>query len=725
MAGHAFAADDPPSHGSSELGAAQLRTIAIRTLPLRLPPVAGESIESWLEALASRCGATWGELLAAVGLHGESNRVRVAHFTVSPTGEQLAAISYATGVAAAAITAMTTSSLFETATAGAATAGPFALPRSRFCPKCLEDNGGRWQLWWKLRWAFVCPIHRCLLLDACPRCSGDQRRRPLPKSLIPRPGRCTCRAPNSWGRSLRRCEALLSTAPSLELTENHPAVVAQDYMLAVIAAGLASAGMYAESPVSSLQFATDITVLGQQIMRYAHADDIRRRVPADIWNIHEHNTVRPKQADQIGALWLAHDCSATMAVAACAALPVLQASDATVGGQRLRWLIGSMRTKGTWVHTTAIAWDREVSTPLREVQLRSVRSFLGPTDQLRNRAWARHPQRPDRNRSILRSVPASLWPWWAVPISGPGVGLAHVRMALSVALLLVGSRIGIPLACAQLGPVTTAREVGRVLGVLSSKDDWETTASMLTSLADVLESGVCPIDYQRRRELVNQELLTSPGWRRVCKEAQTSADDPTRARLCNWWLYERLTGTSVGRSPATSGGTHMWRLFADLPASLTLEEVLALDQFGRTYLDAHGMAHEPLRWQPPTDALGFPPDRESTWHGVDIERLHHLIRVNKLSAAMAACALDVPVDIVRQTLNEHPAPHQPHAARGTVLAIARAELPRDRFIELYRHRGQSLWEIAMLAGVSPSVAGRLAREYRIPIRPPRSPRARQ
>lgn len=691
--------------------------IAVRTLPLRLRPVAGESIESWLEALASRNAATWGEILAAVGLDGESNRVRVPRFAVSPTVEQVAAISYATGVTASVITSMTSSSLFGASTAGAVNAGTFTLPRSRFCPKCLDRSGGRWQLWWKLRWAFACPVHRCLLVDVCPHCSGDQRRRPLPKSLIPRPGRCTCRAADSWGRSLQRCEAPLATAPSPELAENHPALAAQDYVLAVMVAGFTSAGIYAQLPVSALQFVTDITVVGQQIMRYALADDIRRRVPADVWNFHEHNMVQRKQADQIGALWLAHDCSATMAVAACAALPVLQASDAVVGGQRLRWLIGSMRTNRAWVQTTAIVWDRAVSAPLRGVQLSSVRSLLGPTDQLRNRAWALRPRGPDRDRSIHRSVPASLWPWWAVPISAPGVGLAHVRMALSVALLLVGSRIGIHVACAQLGPVTTAREVGRVLGVLAAEDGWATTASTLTNLADLLDGGVCPIDYQRRRELVTQELLTGRGWRRVCQEAQTPADDPIRARLCNWWLYERLTGTAVRRGPATAGGTRTWQLLADLPANLSPEEVMALDRYGRTFLDAHGMANEPLRWQPPADALRVPPGHESTWHSVDIKRLHHLIRVNKLSVRMAACALDVSVDVVRETLNDHPAPHQPHAARGTVLTIARAELPRDRFIDLYCDQGQSLWAIAVLAGVSPSVVGRLAREYGIPLRP--------
>jgi hypothetical protein len=40
----------------------------IRTLPIRLAPVDGEALDSWLEALAHRSGVTWGDIVAAVGV---------------------------------------------------------------------------------------------------------------------------------------------------------------------------------------------------------------------------------------------------------------------------------------------------------------------------------------------------------------------------------------------------------------------------------------------------------------------------------------------------------------------------------------------------------------------------------------------------------------------------------------------------------------------------------
>ena len=41
----------------------------VRRLPIRVPPQAGEALDSWLEAVAHRTSTTFVELLAAVGLN--------------------------------------------------------------------------------------------------------------------------------------------------------------------------------------------------------------------------------------------------------------------------------------------------------------------------------------------------------------------------------------------------------------------------------------------------------------------------------------------------------------------------------------------------------------------------------------------------------------------------------------------------------------------------------
>ncbi|MFD3805974.1 TniQ family protein [Streptomyces sp. NPDC058619] len=62
---------------------------------------------------------------------------------------------------------------------------------SRYCPACLAQSRGRWQLRWRLGWTFACPRHLLLLLERCPVCgkhppvaSGGNHR------MLPRPEAC-------------------------------------------------------------------------------------------------------------------------------------------------------------------------------------------------------------------------------------------------------------------------------------------------------------------------------------------------------------------------------------------------------------------------------------------------------------------------------------------------------------------------------------------------------
>ena len=62
------------------------------------------------------------------------------------------------------------------------------LSGSRYCPRCLAANGGRWMLAWRIPWAFACTGCQVLLADTCPDCG---RRHQRTRTGQPRqPGRC-------------------------------------------------------------------------------------------------------------------------------------------------------------------------------------------------------------------------------------------------------------------------------------------------------------------------------------------------------------------------------------------------------------------------------------------------------------------------------------------------------------------------------------------------------
>lgn len=213
-----------------------------RRIPIHLAPIEGEALDSWLEALAHRTQTSWGDLLTAVGL-GEPATIRwLPPWMIDPTADQREAIHQATGIDLDDVGRMALSHYEGRALAVAPSRerldntfpwGPRA--GTRYCPQCLAESGGRWQLTWRLSWTFVCYKHKCLLVDQCPVCRTRSRVRTRPAELIPALGRCEAPAqvrPNKF----TRCGADLTTAHTHNFAdENHPALMAQRWIDHVVA----------------------------------------------------------------------------------------------------------------------------------------------------------------------------------------------------------------------------------------------------------------------------------------------------------------------------------------------------------------------------------------------------------------------------------------------------------------------------------------------------------
>ena len=694
----------------------------VRTLPIRIDPLDDESFDSWLEAYARRTHATWGDMLTAVGMdRGKpTNRGRTVHVALTP--EQVASASHATGVAPQVLRSLTLDSLVTLADGGAFPQA-LQLPGSRFCPLCLAERDGRWRLWWRLRWAFACPTHSCLLLEACPTCQRLQRIEPLPKDLVPDPALCTRRSSSAGGRNPQRCPTRLADTAVIDLGADHPAVTHQHTILSVLRNGTATTGIYSHSPVPTVQFLRDLTAVGHRALRYATQSDLRARIPDDLAaGLPSADTDRARSRRSSPPRTLTRASTAvTAAAAACVAMPVLSCGDAKEAADQLHWLMTSMRHRGVAVSASNIGWGREVSPALVAAQLTAIGPLLGPVDQLRYRCVSVRPRRASTTLDVSHSVPALMWPYWALQFTCPGIGFDQLQSALSVALLIVGSRVSIAQACGRLGAITEDRAVSRVLQALCARPDWSNRAASLSELADLLRTEPGPIDYRRRRELCSADLLPDAQWHEICRDTATPVGRAVKARLYRCWLYQRLTG-SPGRWCAHAvPGSAFASALADLPRSLSPELLHALDAAGGEWLRTRGISDEPLSWHPTVpDGLITTPATSMDDGDRRMSVMHRLIAIDGLSLSAVASELDTSIDAVRETLNQHPAPRHlsPTALRavGGSTARARETLSRERFVELYVERQLGLAAIGAMAGVSRQTVTRLARDYGVAVR---------
>lgn len=156
-----------------------------RTVPIRVDPIPGEALDSWLAALAYRLHTPLGVLLPEIGLPlrvadpSGALRTLSAEWTVLLRAAEITALAEATSTDPTLIKAMTLARydgqalVIDSATREVRKWRLWGRHSgSRYCPDCLADTGGRWQLSWRLGWSFACTIHRRLLADTCPDCGS-------------------------------------------------------------------------------------------------------------------------------------------------------------------------------------------------------------------------------------------------------------------------------------------------------------------------------------------------------------------------------------------------------------------------------------------------------------------------------------------------------------------------------------------------------------------------
>ncbi|ORA35982.1 TniQ family protein [Mycobacterium aquaticum] len=709
----------------------------VRTLPIRVAPIAGEALDSWLEAYAHRTHTAFGDMLSATGLTPRPG-LRTSGWIVHLTPDQRDSIAFASGVTAAQLDMMTIDHYAGRAvrvnpdSATLSRAFPWGRGNgSRFCPLCLAETGGRWQLAWRLGWTFACLRHRCLLADTCPQCGAVQRRRPHVSELIPQPGRCAHPATDAVGRIPQRCGANLADAPVVCFHADHVVLRAQELANTVVDTDVPAFGIYEPWPQPRIKVLADIRAIAGRTLAYATPADFESVIPADLHDAYRLNPERaPAWSGARRAVTkpglAAPTTAATAAVGVVVALKALGSKDIAAAGDELRWLVTTARDRGLNVCPANIGWGKGISPILTGAQISAVGPMLNPSDQVRYRIGSPLPTHPHRGTShtaqLARRLPTMLWPGWSLPLSIQGCHQQQLRPALSIILLLVGSRLSLDAAARLIESPIEGHAVSRVLQLLEQQETWSNIRAALVRMDEYLAAQHVPIDYKRRRRLDWNTLMPDKVWAQICRDTATPGPVSARAKIARCFLFERLSGLPASVSPWGNTTAPFRTHVADFPQYLNPELARALDDYAGIFLADNGIGQEPATWYPPTELLCGLELPGSDPEAVDLSDLHRISTVGVGAMGTAAKQLEITLDAVRYLLERHPAPRPAPPPGSTphnrAYYSAKIALPRERLVDLYEQRRISLRDIASMVGVSRQIVARLAHDYDLPLRDP-------
>lgn len=696
-------------------------TAVPRTLPICVAPVPGEALDSWHEALAARLQATLADLAAAMFPYRRTGKTRPAS-AIMVTGSDAAAIAVSCRLTEADVHGLTLARYDGIALRLDRRSGHVIrnvlwgrAAASRFCPECLAQTGGRWQLSWRLGWSFACLSHGRLLADACPECGRMQRRQPHPLTHVPRPGTCAGPGPDAIGVSPPRCGADLTSARTLALAPGHPVLAAQQVINDIITAEQAAAGIYEPSPQPAHAALADIRALAATILCASSPGNLAAVLPADIAAEyaaavampHERHGSTPTTASIFPGS-LAPASAAVTAAAVTAASGPLASPDPREAASGLRRVFRTEETL-SWSRT------RTASPALQAVRL----AALSPTAELPATGD------PDTAQSRAKQAPTLFWLSWTARLMPllPGITPQERRRFLSAVFLAVTTGTSLASAARTLGSAIAAPSVTPILLRAERDPRWPASVAALTCLAGWLDEHGTQIDYQRRRHLDYRSLLPDADWIQACRSTGTVPGEQSRSLTARRWLFERISGTPADLAPGayavtTAGQRSRTEKFA---VFVTPALAASLDSYAGTWLAGNRIDSEEVTWHPPASLLSgldLPgPDPSAFQPG----EIHELITLRRMSPRAAARHAGTTIDVIRAVLDEHPAPPQPltpaqQRAAGHAAGALRARITPAELRDLYTTQKIAPRELSRMLSASRRTVIALLDEYGIPRR---------
>lgn len=597
-------------------------------LPVCPPLGPGESLTSWTQRIAHTLALPYGLTLARLGLADDDRHSSMpTDLGLRLTSQQAHDLALITStpvdlIRRTVLLAYQDGPLSLTGlTSDTALTGPLNtltrsewvhLTRSAYCPDCLRETDGVWQLAWRLPWMFACQTHRLLLATACPECDqpaglgrGDRTLRPHWLALIPDPTRCgnptpgiTVNQPHRPGRSARPCSGDLTATVTRDLSSAAGAVVldTQDRLHRLLDRGGEQATWRNVRALTTVL----LTVADQPTLHRLH-DDLATTLLTDpalaaaLTRHEEHAAARADEQSRLRAGGGDHRTgrrqrhgTATPADPALVALlaPFALAANgphitdarpgrATDAQDVLDRLAVAVRTRRlpTLPNLLAGHGATDPLITLAETAARRTGRFSDATTRP-----AQHVP-PD-------AIPAWLWEEHAQPFQVllPGVRPDTVRKFTSLYLIkaITGNtwtqpaqRLGHP-----TGPIPTlaANTVNKMTRAGTQAEFHHAADRLLTRLAD----GTVPlVNYSERRQTL-RSLRTIPAdvLRTAGLTATTSRRDNSAA-----WLWATLTGGHPHHAPAW-GRTGITDNQKEVYRRWTRRDLPAL----RAHLLAHGQA---------------------------------------------------------------------------------------------------------------------------------------
>ena len=679
-----------------------------RVLPLRIPILDDESLDSWLETLSRRNALTFSAFLRILGLPRHYiTRMLVSDLPISVLRE----LEVRTGLPSGRLDHAVIGSGFPF--------GPRRQRRCRFCPQCLAEQEGRWLLKWWLPWTFACTTHEALLHDTCPGCGEGVRVR-LPGHTLRFPaGTCT-----RGSRLASVCGTDLTRADLRPLHSDHPLLAAQSRVDVLL-----------DGPFAAGTVLSDLNQCTSWLMHTLDDNDIQTmgRTVQDRWRRRPLATRTP--ADRVKPL-----DAAVSGVIAHAALPFLATPDdasavhAVLGLRSRRDTPNKVIPRGM----TTEQWS-QLSPGTQRRFLHAGDQIMGALDRVRfssSTPHARVPQPGDHRASTrIRNVPQALWPGWTVRLM-PREGMQeNLFRAIAAALILLP---GEPVLRARgvtdrLGPhLPNAMTVTLQRALKSGHPD---VLTALCNLAHHLDDHGSPIDYERRRRLIPAAPISPDQWRELCFRTGTQPGEQLSAKTtqaprylnAQRYLNQLLTGADLTdpRHPLVLRSAPDRSRYFAFPPSLTLDQRDALHQH------AIGILHdlnidEPLTWEPPqqcTDGLDLPGRHLDD---IDLEEVRRIVITEQRAPREAARELDTTLTHVRFALEQVPREPREWGRSSSVGSWrlhqrAKAVLTTDLLQREYIDGDKPLARIAQETGIPRHIAVAHARSLGFTIRRTRKP----